>query len=44
MLVSELKKIIREVPDYPRPGITFYDLTTLFKDGDALHSVIDRLA
>jgi len=44
MLVSELKKIIREVPDYPRPGITFYDLTTLFKDGDALHTVIDRLA
>jgi adenine phosphoribosyltransferase len=44
MLVSELKKIIREVPDYPRPGITFYDLTTLFKSGDALRTVIDRLA
>ena len=44
MLVSELKKIIREVPDYPQPGITFYDLTTLFKRGDALHTVIDRLA
>jgi adenine phosphoribosyltransferase len=43
MLVSELKKIIREVPDYPQPGITFYDLTTLFKNGDALHTVIDRL-
>lgn len=44
MLVAELKKIIREVPDYPQPGITFYDLTTLFKRGDALHTVIDRLA
>jgi adenine phosphoribosyltransferase len=44
MVVSELKKIIREVPDYPRPGITFYDLTTLFKRGEALHAVIDKLA
>jgi adenine phosphoribosyltransferase len=44
MLVSDLKKIIREVPDYPKPGITFYDLTTLFKSGDAFHLVIDRLA
>jgi len=44
MLVSDLKKIIREVPDYPKPGITFYDLTTLFKNGPAFHSVIERLA
>jgi len=44
MLVSDLKKVIREVPDYPKPGITFYDLTTLFQRGDALHLVIDRLA
>jgi adenine phosphoribosyltransferase len=44
MLVSELKKIIREVPDFPNPGVTFYDLTTLFKNGAAFHTVIDRLA
>jgi adenine phosphoribosyltransferase len=44
MLVSELKKHIREVPDYPKPGVTFYDLTTLFKNGDAFHTVIERLA
>jgi adenine phosphoribosyltransferase len=44
MLVSDLKKIIREIPDHPKPGIVFYDLTTLFKDAGALHSVIDRLA
>ena len=44
MLVSDLKKIIREVPDYPKPGINFYDLTTLFKNGDAFRTVIDRLA
>jgi adenine phosphoribosyltransferase len=44
MLVSDLKKIVREVPDYPKPGITFYDLTTLFKNGAAFRLVIDRLA
>jgi len=44
MLVSDLKKIIREVPDYPKPGINFYDLTTLFKNGEAFRTVIERLA
>jgi len=44
MVVSDLKKIIREVPDYPKPGVTFYDLTTLFKNGAAFKTVIDRLA
>jgi len=29
---SELKELIREVPDFPKPGITFYDITTLLKD------------
>ncbi len=44
MLVSDLKKIIREVPDHPKPGINFYDLTTLFKNGGAFRTVIERLA
>ena len=44
MLVSELRKIIREVPDYPKAGVTFYDLTTLFKNGEAFRTVIERLA
>ena len=44
MVVSDLKKIIREVPDYPKPGVTFYDLTTLFKNGNAFKTVIERLA
>ena len=30
--MDDLKKLIREVPDYPKPGILFYDLTTLLKD------------
>ncbi len=44
MLVGDLKKIIREVPDHPKPGINFYDLTTLFKNGGAFRTVIERLA
>ena len=38
-----LKKLIREVPDYPKPGILFYDLTTLLQNGPGLHLLIDSL-
>jgi adenine phosphoribosyltransferase len=41
--MDELKKLIREVPDYPKPGILFYDLTTLLKDKKGFHTLIDRL-
>src|ERR1700693_1687305 len=41
--MDELKKLIREVPDYPKPGILFYDLTTLLKDKKGFHILIDRL-
>ena len=41
--MNELKKLIREVPDYPKPGILFYDVTTLLKDKKGLHTLIDRL-
>jgi adenine phosphoribosyltransferase len=41
--MNDLKKLIREVPDYPKPGILFYDLTTLLKDPDGFHTLIDRL-
>jgi len=41
--MDELKKIIREVPDYPKPGILFYDITTLLKDADSFRKVIDLL-
>ena len=39
----DYKKFIREVPDYPKPGILFYDITTLLKDRSAFRSVIDDL-
>src|ERR1700682_6092384 len=38
-----LKSLIREVPDFPKPGILFYDITTLLKDGPGFHAVIDAL-
>jgi adenine phosphoribosyltransferase len=41
--MDDLKKLIREVPDFPKPGILFYDITTLLKDPPGLHGVIDRL-
>jgi adenine phosphoribosyltransferase len=39
-----LKKLIREVPDFPKPGILFYDITTLLKDRRGLALLIDALA
>jgi adenine phosphoribosyltransferase len=41
--MDELKKLIREVPDYPKPGILFYDLTTLLKDKQGFHALVDAL-
>jgi adenine phosphoribosyltransferase len=39
-----LKKLIREVPDFPKPGILFYDITTLLKDKLGLAQLIDVLS
>lgn len=41
--MDELKKKIREVPDFPKPGILFYDITTLLKDPVGLRQVIQIL-
>jgi adenine phosphoribosyltransferase len=41
--MEDLKKLIREIPDYPKPGILFYDLTTLLKDQKGFHSLVDQL-
>jgi len=38
-----LKKLIREVPDFPVPGILFYDITTLLKDKRGFATLIDAL-
>jgi adenine phosphoribosyltransferase len=41
--MDDLKKLIREVPDYPKPGILFYDLTTLLKDKRGFRRMIEQL-
>lgn len=41
--MNELKSKIREIPDFPKPGILFYDLTTLLKDSQGLRQIIDLL-
>ena len=41
--LDDLKALIREVPDFPKPGILFYDITTLLKDPKGLKGIIDRL-
>jgi len=42
--VEDLKTLVREVPDFPKPGILFYDITTLLKDPVGLHRAVDALA
>lgn len=41
--MDNLKSLIREVPDFPKPGILFYDITTLLKDAAGLRTLIDAL-
>jgi adenine phosphoribosyltransferase len=41
--MNHLKELIREVPDFPKAGILFYDITTLLKDARGLHELIDEL-
>lgn len=41
--IDALRKLVREVPDFPKPGINFYDITTLLKDRAGLRGVVDLL-
>lgn len=43
MQPEELRRTIREVPDFPRPGINFYDVSTLFRDHRALRAAVDGM-
>ena len=43
MLVGDLKKVIREIPDFPKPGINFYDITTLFADPGAYRTAVNKM-
>jgi len=42
--VDELKSIIRDIPDFPKEGIIFKDITTLLSDGRNYHRMIDLIA
>ncbi|MGA8527067.1 MAG: adenine phosphoribosyltransferase, partial [Candidatus Sulfotelmatobacter sp.] len=44
MNADQLKKLIREVPDFPKKGILFYDITTLLKNKVGLATLVDRLS
>jgi adenine phosphoribosyltransferase len=41
--LKELSNAIRDVPDFPKKGILFKDITTLLKDGDKLRKAVDAL-
>jgi adenine phosphoribosyltransferase len=42
--MEQLKKLIREIPDFPKPGILFYDITTLLKDPTGFRTTVDLLS
>ncbi|PLX91730.1 MAG: adenine phosphoribosyltransferase [Desulfuromonas sp.] len=42
--MEELKSIIRDIPDFPKKGIVFKDITTLLSDGKSFHRMIDLIA
>lgn len=41
--MEDLRKMIREVPDFPKPGINFYDITTLLKDAQGLRRTLNHM-
>src|SRR5438552_17532634 len=44
LFMNNLKALIREVPDFPKPGINFYDITTLLKHPEGLRQTVDALS
>ena len=42
--IEEIERHVREVPDFPSPGISFKDITPLIEDGPAFHAAVDRVA
>ena len=44
MTMDQLRAKIRHVPDFPKPGILFYDVTTLLQDRDGFRAAVDALA
>lgn len=42
--MQDFKQYIRDIADFPKPGIIFKDITPLLADGPAFHAVVDRVA
>lgn len=42
-MIDELKKYIRSVPDFPKPGVNFYDITTLLQNPDGFGMALDAM-
>jgi adenine phosphoribosyltransferase len=44
MTAEEIKKMIRDIPDFPQPGILFRDITPLISDAHGLAAIVDQVA
>jgi len=44
MTADEIKQLIRDIPDFPQPGILFRDITPLISDAHGLAAVVDQVA
>lgn len=42
-MVEHIRSLIREIPDYPKPGILFYDITPVLADADAFARLIEAM-
>lgn len=42
--MKDLRSVIRSVPDFPKPGIVFRDITTLLADAEAVRQAVDAIA
>ena len=44
MSIEQIRSLIRDVPDFPQPGILFRDITPMLANGEALHTTASLLA
>src|SRR5579862_682767 len=44
MTTAEIKQLIRDIPDFPKPGILFRDITPLIGDARGLAAIVDQIA
>ncbi len=44
MTIEEIKRLVRDIPDFPKPGILFRDITPLIGDGHGLAAIVDQVA